>query len=150
MGMSWTFDGGTSGAPSEYQRWRYKGDVKVNAICSREGERDRLTDTLAGLFAFGGMRSDTSGFMAKIRESQMVTVMVSVGGIAPIPEGMEQAPWTDPKVEWLFDGGYSVPVYGEFVSDIRTQELVVVEKVSAAPYLDESGYPPDDGNGRYA
>lgn len=135
----------SSGTSGRYQRWKYEGTVSLNILALTNYERDYLSDSLLGVLAFAKMRGDTSHFEEVLASSNYVRMSAALGKLTTLGEAVEPLPWEAPG--YLYVTGYKFPVYGEFLSDVKTYSLFI-EEIDEIPYL-EGQEPAADNNGEW-
>lgn len=107
----------------ERSRWSFEGTVNLTVVALSTRERDELLDEVTRLFAFASEHPDLEGLRTHLSTNDLIFVNavleeLRLGGLQA-----GAAPWG--TEEMAFEGTVSFPVEGNFVSDTRSQNVLV-------------------------
>lgn len=126
--------------PRPLKRWFFKGTINFNILALNAPDRDALAASLVNMLAFGDQIPEFSGFLEELVDSDYVDLTVMTERIIPGGEQTGAVPWGT-EDELQFGTSYSVAVYGEFVNNVTTGELVQISAVEVWPYEQGRGTP---------
>lgn len=137
----------------QYKQWSFEGQATLQVFAMTSLERDRISDSLIYMFAFGELNPATSSFRAGISNNTFISMALNSDQL--IPGGQEEAvgaPWQPDAI--VYNDSYSFNLMGQFASDIQTGQLIAARDFQISPYMQGSPtipnpFPPDDGNGQW-
>jgi hypothetical protein len=121
----------------EYREWYFEGRATWQTFSMTSLQRDRISDALIYLYAFGELTPFTKKFGDYINNNDMIYISLNTDAL--IPGGQEEnvgAPWQPDAI--VYGDSYSFNVVGQFQSDFASEELLVLEKVELAPSLPQN------------
>lgn len=140
---------------NKYKMWYFEGRATLQVFAMTSLERDKISDSLIYMFAFGDLNASNQRFKQAINQNSYVYMTINSDEL--IPGGQEEnigAPWQPDAI--VYNDSYSFNLVGQFASDINTGSLVVLDKITFSSYVNPSvngapplptPFPPNDGNG---
>jgi hypothetical protein len=129
------------GHPVIFYHWIFDGSINFNVLALTPIDRDQASAGLINILALGHNSTEFDGFFTDISDDSYVKLQMLTDKIYPLGENTAPAPWgeTDRQV---FANTYSVRVFGEFQTEPRTGQLIVVKRVDLYPYRLNEQLPP--------
>lgn len=141
---------------SMFKRFIFEGRTTIQVFAMTSLERDKISDTLIYMFAFGDLNPNNSRFKKTISSSNYINMSINSDEL--IPGGQEEnigAPWQPDAI--VYNDSYSFSIVGQFASDINTGSLITLDSININSYMSSNTpynttpipnpFPPDDGNG---
>lgn len=121
-----------------YARWRFTGHAVFTIVALSSNERDMIYDQMISMTAFAAQSSFPSTFRQVVEAAPLVA---SVWSYDTIEERANAAapgtPWG--SMEVIYERGFALQVYGEFVTDPYSQALVLLEGIDVV--MNMEGFP---------
>lgn len=118
-----------TGAMHEVTRWLFAGTVTLTVVALSSLERDNLYDELVRVFAFGRVEQERPGFRDLLENNDFIALNLNWDELHP--HGDAAAPGTPwgTEDEVIYERSLAFDAEGEFVSDWRTHEIVLLSKI---------------------
>lgn len=137
------FSFGDNQAPRQYAHWLFSGALNFNILAKTPEDRDVLS---AGLIQIIGMAAEIEPFnifYKEIGDNDWIELALLAEEITPGGDSTSPAPWDPEADENIFIASYSVPVFGEFYSDLTTADLIRISEITTYPYYEGEPLSPD-------
>lgn len=128
------------GIPVEYRHYKFTGQLNFNILGLSPLERDEVAAGLVNLLAFHEVLDPFKNLEPELNDQDFAGIILNTERITPQGTNESPVPWGNAD-EQIFAATYSVPLYGEFMSDPSTGNLIIVSGVEVYPYRPEQGPP---------
>jgi hypothetical protein len=119
-------------AVTTYKRWRFGGYVTITIVSQTSLERDRITDQLVSLIAFGEENPATLQFRSYITNNEFIGCNFDWDRIKMT--GQNESPGTPwGSDDMLYERTMALSCFGEFVSSGSTNKLIALSSVQFYP-----------------
>ena len=118
-----------TGGTHEVTRWLFAGTVTLTVVALSSLERDGLYDELVRIFAFSRVQQEDPQFRSLLESNDFIALGVNWDELRP--HGDAAAPGTPwgTEDEVIYEKSIGFDVEGEFVSDWRTNTLVLLSEI---------------------
>lgn len=140
---------------NKYKRFYFEGRAMLQVFAMTSLERDKISDSLIYMFAFGDLNPNNNRFKNSITTNNYINMTINSDEL--MPGGQQEnigAPWQEDAV--VYNDSYSFDLIGQFASDINTGALATLDSITFTPYMSgvsgvsvPSPFPPNDGNGTW-
>lgn len=130
-----------SGQPRLIRRWKFEGYINFNIIGRTPLERDTVTAGLVNLFAFGKDNPILSPFIDALNNNAYAAVQINTGQLVPGGESVSTVPWDNEGDDRLYVNQYSARLFGEFINNAMSGDLIEINSVNLYPYRDGTPAP---------
>lgn len=119
--------------PTEVKHYLFDGRINFNVLSLSRQDTDKIAGGLINLLAFSDVIEQFNNFREEMTDEDYVLLVPNFEVITPHGENTAPVPWDNPD-EMIYASTYSVPVHGEFYSDVSTGTLIEISSVQAWPY----------------
>jgi len=96
-----------------YYHWRFTGTIRVTVIALTSLERDRMSDGIINLFAFGRYVSTMTAFSETLKANDTVAIELDQDGLTPGGQSVNVGvPWDPDQI--AYEDSYGINCLGEF------------------------------------
>lgn len=129
-----------SGTPYKLLHWMFKGQLTFTVYANTPLDRDMISVGILNLIAFGKEIPEFENFHKEVTDNDFVALQMLTDKIIPGGDGVTAPPWGNPD-DNIFTASYGVQLLGEFFTDPRTSNLVMINQVIAYPYRKDQPIP---------
>lgn len=122
----------------EYKMWSFEGTTTLQIFAMTSLERDRMSDSLIYMFAFGDLDVPEARFLQSIYNNPYINISLNTDQLNP--GGQTEnigAPWQEDQI--IYNDSYSFEMVGQFASDATTGQPVELSAIEIDPTLNTSG-----------
>jgi hypothetical protein len=124
---------------AKVKHFYFEGSLNFNILALNPTDRDNLSAIVINMLALGKNMPEFLDFWERLETETYVPLRLMTDVIDPGGEQVNEVPWQS-EDERLFSNRYSVQVFGEFLSDPDSGDLIEIDTVELFPY--EFGTPP--------
>lgn len=121
----------------QYKQWYFEGTTTLQVFAMTSLQRDRMSDSLIYMFAFGDLDSPEARFLKSIYDNSYISVSLNTDELNPGGQSENiGAPWQEDQI--IYNDSYAFQMVGQFASDVQTGQLVELSAIDIDPTLDTS------------
>lgn len=133
----------------EYKQWYFEGSTTVQVFAMTSLARDRMSDALIYMFAFGDISNTENRFQNDLYSNQYISMSINSDQLVPGGQTeMIGAPWQEDAI--VYNDSYTFQIVGQFASDPQGN-FINLDSIQVNPSIDTSkivGYDMGDGQER--
>lgn len=112
---------------------RFEADIVFTIQALTSFDRDTLSSILVNTITFPDGSDGAVVFHNEIYDSDWIDMAIQNDFISPSGDGVEDVPWGDP-LRKVYTASYSIVAVGEFYTQAKSIELVLLRQINSYPY----------------
>jgi hypothetical protein len=120
--------------------FKFRGTLNFNVLALKPIDRDMLSAGLIQMLTVGRNNPVFKDFHEQIMDGDWVSLHIMKDYITPSGEVTAPVPWNDDEMQ-IYSNSYSVAIFGEFIGDAQTGDLIQIGQVNIYPYRKGSAIP---------
>lgn len=121
----------------EYKMWYFEGTTTLQVFAMTSLQRDRMSDSLIYMFAFGDLDVPEARFLNSIYQNPYINISLNTDQLNPGGQSENiGTPWQEDQI--VYNDSYSFDMVGQFASDATTGDPVELSKIEIDPTVDVS------------